>query len=44
MMGSAGCVIAACFLEACSTGKKRDKEFRNDYFGARYDAGILGKS
>jgi RHS repeat-associated protein len=40
----AGCLFSAAFgLPAISTGKERDTESGNDYFGARYYASTMGR-
>jgi RHS repeat-associated protein len=40
---SAVCTTPACFPPPCSTGKERDAESGNDYFGARYYASSMGR-
>jgi RHS repeat-associated protein len=43
MMFSAVCATDACFTRSCFTGKERDTESGNDYFGARYYASSMGR-
>jgi len=43
MMLSALCAATLCFLRSCFTGKERDSESGNDYFGARYYASSMGR-
>jgi len=43
MTGSAVCPSTACFSRSRSTGKERDTESGNDYFGARYYASSMGR-
>ena len=40
---SAVCTTAVCFWQYRSTGKERDSESGNDYFGARYYASTMGR-
>jgi len=40
---SATCAIEVCFPRSRSTGKERDTESGNDYFGARYYASSMGR-
>jgi RHS repeat-associated protein len=37
------CALNACFAPPLSTGKERDTESGNDYFGARYYASSMGR-
>jgi RHS repeat-associated protein len=37
------CATNACFSRSCSTGKERDQESGNDYFGYRYYASSMGR-
>src|ERR1039457_3406779 len=43
MMRFSVCASAVCFFSSRSTGKERDTESGNDYFGARYYASIMGR-
>jgi RHS repeat-associated protein len=43
MTGSGTCASAVCFPPSRSTGKERDSESGNDYFGARYYASSMGR-
>jgi RHS repeat-associated protein len=43
MTQSAVCTSDVCFLSSCSTGKERDTESGNDYFGARYFGSSMGR-
>jgi len=43
MTFSAGCVTSVRFWRHRSTGKERDTESGNDYFGARYYASSMGR-
>ncbi len=43
MMNSAVCATAACSSRSRHTGKERDTESGNDYFGARYYASSMGR-
>jgi RHS repeat-associated protein len=43
MTESAVCAAHACFPPSCSTGKERDTESGNDYFGARYFSSAMGR-
>jgi RHS repeat-associated protein len=43
MTHSAACVTNLCFSRYRSTGKERDTESGNDYFGARYYASSMGR-
>jgi RHS repeat-associated protein len=43
MMGSAFCASCVHFEPSISTGKERDTESGNDYFGARYYASSMGR-
>jgi len=43
MMLSAACSPSACFSQSRSTGKERDTESGNDYFGKRYYASSMGR-
>ncbi len=43
MTGSATCVSAVCSPPSGFTGKERDSESGNDYFGARYFASSMGR-
>lgn len=43
MTQSAACASDACFAPSRSTGKERDTESGNDYFGARYYASSMGR-
>ena len=44
MMHSAVCAFSVVrFSRSCSTGKERDAESGNDYFGARYYASSMGR-
>jgi RHS repeat-associated protein len=43
MMGSVVCATTACFSRYRYTGKERDSESGNDYFGARYYASSMGR-
>ncbi len=43
MMRSAVCASEVRFPPSCSTGKERDTESGNDYFGARYYASSMGR-
>jgi RHS repeat-associated protein len=40
---SAVCATTVCFSRYCFTGKERDSESGNDYFGARYYASNMGR-
>jgi len=42
-MCSAGCTTRAYFSPSCFTGKERDTESGNDYFGARYYSSAMGR-
>ena len=42
-MFSTACSTNPCFLRPRSTGKERDQESGNDYFGARYYASTMGR-
>jgi RHS repeat-associated protein len=42
MTGSNACGTTACFSRYHFTGKERDSESGNDYFGARYYASMMG--
>ena len=37
------CATGSCFLPSCITGKERDSESGNDYFGARYYSSAMGR-
>jgi RHS repeat-associated protein len=37
------CTSDVCFAPSCYTGKERDSESGNDYFGARYYASSMGR-
>jgi RHS repeat-associated protein len=43
MMASAVCVASARFSQSLFTGKERDAESGNNYFGARYYASSMGR-
>jgi len=43
MTGSGTCASAVCLPRSRSTGKERDAESGNDYFGARYYASSMGR-
>jgi RHS repeat-associated protein len=43
MTNSAICASAVCLSPSRSTGKERDTESGNDYFGARYYASSMGR-
>jgi RHS repeat-associated protein len=43
MTNSAICAIDVCFSQSMITGKERDTESGNDYFGARYYASSMGR-
>ena len=43
MTNSTICATNMCFSQYCSTGKERDTESGNDYFGARYYASTMGR-
>ncbi|MFZ0731012.1 MAG: RHS repeat-associated core domain-containing protein, partial [Candidatus Sulfotelmatobacter sp.] len=43
MMGSAACATTVYLSRHSSTGKERDTESGNDYFGARYYASSMGR-
>jgi RHS repeat-associated protein len=43
MMASSACASTVCFSPSRSTGKERDNESGNDYFGARYYASSMGR-
>ena len=43
MTGSVTCASAVCFPPSRFTGKERDTESGNDYFGARYYASSMGR-
>jgi RHS repeat-associated protein len=43
MMRSESCASIACFPPSHFTGKERDSESGNDYFGARYYASSMGR-
>jgi RHS repeat-associated protein len=43
MTPTAACTFETCFLSRGSTGKERDTESGNDYFGARYYASSMGR-
>jgi RHS repeat-associated protein len=43
MTSSSTCASTACFPPSCFTGKERDTESGNDYFGARYYASNMGR-
>jgi len=43
MTSSAACATAVCSSASRSTGKERDTESGNDYFGARYYASTMGR-
>jgi RHS repeat-associated protein len=43
MTGSDTCASAVCFPASRYTGKERDSESGNDYFGARYYASSMGR-
>ena len=43
MTESTVCVFDMCFAPSGSTGKERDTESGNDYFGARYYASSMGR-
>jgi RHS repeat-associated protein len=43
MMHSAVCATTVCFPPSRFTGKERDTESGNDYFGARYYASSMGR-
>jgi len=43
MMRSATCAIMVRFSRSCFTGKERDSESGNDYFGARYYSSTMGR-
>ena len=43
MMQSAICASDVCFLPLRFTGKERDAESGNDYFGARYYTSTMGR-
>jgi RHS repeat-associated protein len=43
MMVSRACSTTVCFPRSCFTGKERDTESGNDYFGARYYASTMGR-
>jgi RHS repeat-associated protein len=43
MMLSTVCVTEASFRDPLFTGKERDTESGNDYFGARYYASSMGR-
>ncbi|HET6207769.1 MAG TPA: RHS repeat-associated core domain-containing protein, partial [Terracidiphilus sp.] len=43
MTASLACANEACFSRSRSTGKERDSESGNDYFGARYYASTMGR-
>ena len=43
MTSSALCAANLCFLRCRSTGKERDAESGNDYFGARYYSSAMGR-
>jgi RHS repeat-associated protein len=43
MMSSAICAANSCFSRYRYTGKERDTESGNDYFGARYYASSMGR-
>jgi hypothetical protein len=42
MMVSGASAATMCFRQSHFTGKERDSESGNDYFGARYYASSLG--
>ena len=42
MTQSVVCVSDVCFAQSCYTGKERDTESGNDYFGARYYSLSMG--
>jgi RHS repeat-associated protein len=43
MTGSAVCTATVCFPAPLFTGKERDQESGNDYFGARYYGSSMGR-
>ena len=43
MMSSGVCVAAVCYSRSHFTGKERDTESGNDYFGARYFGSNMGR-
>jgi RHS repeat-associated protein len=43
MTGSAVCATKLLFVRSRFTGKERDTESGNDYFGARYYASSMGR-
>ena len=43
MTSSAACATAVCSSASRSTGKERETESGNDYFGARYYASTMGR-
>lgn len=43
MTRSAACASDVRFAPSLSTGKERDSESGNDYFGARYYASTMGR-
>jgi RHS repeat-associated protein len=43
MMLTRACALNACFLVSQFTGKERDSESGNDYFGARYYSSAMGR-
>ena len=43
MTGSTVCAAAVCFSQYRCTGKERDTESGNDYFGARYYSSSMGR-
>ena len=43
MRTCAAYISTACFSRYCFTGKERDSESGNDYFGARYYASSMGR-
>ncbi len=43
MMQIAVCASEVCFSPSRYTGKERDAESGNDYFGARYYSSSMGK-
>jgi RHS repeat-associated protein len=43
MTESSACASGACFAPSSNTGKERDAESGNDYFGARYYTSVMGR-
>jgi RHS repeat-associated protein len=43
MTGSGACVSEVCFPRSRFTGKERDSESGNDYFGARHYSSAMGR-